>query len=348
VSAIRKIAANKRGDEVYEKFRGFADSVVSPHWSVYVNAQNYERLTAETDVKGVARQLVGHAFMAPTVFEPFKAVYIAGACFEESLLFILWSNLTNPNIHVEFKDVSNSFKLYRRSHDNGNLLDIYYGVDQSWSKSARDNVVERVDGTIGSVLDAITEKAKEMVGSKLIAEFKNTDIKKPFFENCERLPNVSHGLNVYQHIDHAFLMSALNPPPAHFAFLKRYANVEPEVVQTAMFRQAMYQAANRTSIRDPNNTNLKMWFVPDSQTAYWLHSMYPGSRVHDLGLFNGPISKTNGKAGRPKVHSNATARKQAQRARERHIKDTILERLIRLDVANGLEYRNNARNAVHH
>ncbi|WP_262273425.1 hypothetical protein [Microvirga yunnanensis] len=346
VSAIRKIAFNKRGDEVYEKFREFADSVVSPHWSVYVNAQNYERLTTETDVKGVARKLVGHAFMAPSVFAPFKAVYIAGACFEESLLFILWSNLTTPNLHVGFKDVSNSFDLYRRSHDNGDLLDIYYGVDQPWSKSVRDKVVECVDGTTGSVLDAITEKAKEMVGSKLIAEFKNTDIKKPFFENCERLPNMAHGLNVYQHIDHAFLMSALNPPTPHFAFLKRYADVEPEVVQTAMFRQAMYQAANRTSIRDPKNLNPKMWFVPDSQTAYWLQSMYPGSRVHGLDLFKGPLSKTNGKAGRPKVHPNATARKQAQRAREKHIKDTIFERLTRLDVVNGLEYRNKNRTHI--
>jgi hypothetical protein len=331
---LRAMAKNRHQDQVYDLFRDFSDAVVSPQWDVYVLAESYARLTAGSDVDGVQRKLCGSALMLPAVFALFKKVLIAGACFEESIMFKLWSNMLSPTLKVEFADMSEKFKLLYTSHDNGNLLDIFYAVDVPWSKNLRHKSVTLKDGTEAMVFDAVIERAREMIGTEKVAEFYNADITGTMFQDSVCLPNVSHGLNTYQHIDHAVLMSALNPPTAHFAFLEKYASISPDEVQTAMYRQATYQAANRTSIRDQQNKKRKKWFVADRKTAEWLQGMYAGASIHNLGLF-ASTANISAKAGRPKVHATQADKAKAYRTRKEHKNRILVERDLRVDLVNG-------------
>ena len=65
-----------------------------------------------------------------------------------------------------------------------------------------------------------------------------------------RLPNSPFGSNAYQQIHNAVILSALNPPPAHFAFLDALG-INSTEVKRAGYWQAVYQAAMRTSLRNP-------------------------------------------------------------------------------------------------
>ena len=50
----------------------------------------------------------------------------------------------------------------------------------------------------------------------------NKDVPDDIFKGRgQRLPNSPFGLNPYQHLHHAVILSALNPPPAHFCFPRR-------------------------------------------------------------------------------------------------------------------------------
>jgi hypothetical protein len=108
------------------------------------------------------------------VFEKFRTVIIAGACFEESMMHLLWSNPANPNFEVQFEDWSHKFALRYNQHRNGGLIDIYYGVNAPWSKNLRNSQVLLKDGREATVYDAIRNRAKEMLDGEKVAEFLNT------------------------------------------------------------------------------------------------------------------------------------------------------------------------------
>ena len=69
----------------------------------------------------------------------------------------------------------------------------------------------------------------------------------------QRLPNSPFGLNCYQHLHHAVILSALNPPPAHFSFLDALG-FDSREVKRAGYWQAVYQAVMRISPRNPDDT----------------------------------------------------------------------------------------------
>ena len=113
-----------------------------------------------------------------------------------------------------------------------------------------------------------------------------------------RLPNSPFGLNPYQHIHNAVILSALNPPPAHFSFLNAVGFNSREVRQSGYW-QACYQAAMRISLRNPDDANNRM-IVMDRATADWMAGMFPSCTVAPLGgLGDMPVK---GKPGRTREH----------------------------------------------
>ena len=126
----------------------------------------------------------------------------------------------------------------------------------------------------------------------------------------QRLPNSPFGLNPYQHLHHAVILSALNPPPAHFAFLDALG-FDSREVKRAGYWQACYQAAMRISLRNPDDTNAKTVIVMDRATAEWMAGMFPGCSVALLGgMGDMPVK---GKPGRTREHDCDTDRKRASR-----------------------------------
>jgi hypothetical protein len=109
-----------------------------------------------------------------------------------------------------------------------------------------------------------------------------------------RLPNVQHGLNEFDHVDNIVILSALNPTPAHFSFLKS-KRVIPAQVSIAIHGNHVYQAVLRTSIRTSCRKH-KTILVPDSETAAYLSALFPNSKIEtvDIGIKDAFKSKKPG------------------------------------------------------
>ncbi|MCK2056635.1 DEAD/DEAH box helicase family protein [Methylobacterium sp. 37f] len=322
---LSNYAKNPLGDDVAKLFADFAKVITSPSWSTYVLASNYNRLVEDTG-DHQSRQLLAFGLRSPTVLDVFKKVVVAAACFTDSLMYLLWKEWKDPDIAVVFTDITDSFNLRYTTHNNGHLVDIYYGITGRWSKTAQADV--DADGITS--LSAITNAAAVLIGTESYAWFANADVPTPLGK-CDRLPNVSHGLNTFQHINHVIAVSALNPTPAHFNFLKEFAGIDADIVQTAMTRQAIYQAICRTSIRDITNLDRKIWVVPDRKTAEWLQQIFVGAAIHDLGL---GITKAD--AGRPRVHADDAARSRAFRQKKADAAIVRHQRRIRAELINGV------------
>lgn len=326
------IAENSKQDEVYGRFfQAFAGRVLSPDWQVFVQASSFMALKAEIDVPGIKRQLVASAVLRPTIFEGFRRVIIMSACFEESLMYMLWSRM--PTINVEFRDVTSMIKLRYREHVNGDCLDIHYAIDGSWSKTARGRTVRTLDGDEVELFDGIRAAARGLLGdASRCAYLVNNDVGDDADETAERLPAFSHGLNTYQHLHNAVLLIAINPPPGHFGFLQRFADIEAEDIRSAMYRACVYQAAMRISLRDPECRVARKLVVPDRATAEWLSVMFPGSRVHDLGVFETGNPR---KRRADRMYESSAERQAAYRKRVAYAAPILLDRELRVKLVNG-------------
>jgi hypothetical protein len=101
--------------------------------------------------------------------------------------------------------------------------------------------------------------------------------------SATQLPNSPHGRNDFQHFHNVVVLSALNPPPTHFAFMDSLG-VSGDALKTAHYRSAVYQAVMRTSIRNPHDVTPKTVIVMDRPTAHWLADCFPGARVEQLNI----------------------------------------------------------------
>ena len=298
---LQAIARNVEGDQVWTVFQQFAQKVVSDHWSAYVLDDQFCNLIESS---GENRKLLTFAHLKPSLFEGFATATIMGACFEESVLFHLWMAMgVKFRTHTTIQN-----RLRYQQHDNGGLLTIRYATEESWSKNFRDKPLSGDQAR--TVLDQVVERVKQAVGDVDFVWMGNKDNNDDIFNgHGHRLPNSPHGLNPYQHIHHAVILAALNPPPAHFSFLDALG-LDSSEVKRAGYWQSCYQAAMRISLRNPADRNPKTVTVMDRATADWLATMFPGCAIEALGL-NGMPSK--GKPGRPREHASTADRKRAHR-----------------------------------
>jgi len=301
---LERMARNKRGDQVWDIFQQFANVLQSPHWSAYVLDDQYTNLVNHV---GERRKLLAFAHLRPSLLDGFASATVMGACFKQSVLYQLWSAMG-----VKFTPHKAITKRLRyTTHGNGDLLTIRYATEEDWSKNFRDKTIDGA-GT-QTVGDRVVQLITETLGHDQFVWMGNKDIPDSAFGGRgQRLPNSPFGLNPYQHIHNAVVLSALNPPPAHFAFLDALGFNSREV-KRAGYWQAAYQAAMRTSLRNPEDTNAKTVIVMDHATAAWMASLFPGCTVASLdGLGDVP---TKGKSGRQRTHDCDADRKRAHRDR---------------------------------
>jgi hypothetical protein len=299
-AALERMARNKNCDQVWDIFRQFSNLLISPHWSAYVLDDQYTNL-----IKGVGerRKLLAFAHLKPSLLDGFAAGTIMGACFQQSALYQLWSAAG-----VQFQPHKPITKGLRYTkHGNGELLTFLFATGEDWSKNFRDKTL--TDGV--TVQDRVVQRAAETFADVEFAWMANKDVADDIFKGRgSRLPNSPFGLNCYQHLHHAAILSALNPPPAHFSFLDALG-FDSREVKRAGYWQACYQAAMRISLRNPDDTNAKTVIVMDRATAEWMSSMFPGCSTAPLGdMGDMPVK---GKPGRPREHDGDTDRKRACR-----------------------------------
>jgi hypothetical protein len=300
--ALEEIARNKDCDEVYDIFQQFANVLISQHWCAYVLENQYSNLINSS---GEKRKLLAFAHLMPSLLDGFASATIMGACFKDSVLYQLWA--AGGVRFQRHKPIARGLRY--REHGNGHLLTIRYGTEEDWSKNLRDKMIGGADRC--SVMDRVVARVKDTLGHNPFVWMGNKDVPDAIFGgHGQRLPNSPFGLNPYQGIHNAVILSALNPPPAHFAFLDALGFDSREVKQ-AGYWQAVYQAAMRISLRNPDDTNPKTVIVMDRATAEWLANLFPGCTVAPLGGLEGMPVK--GKPGRPRVHTSSADKKRVQR-----------------------------------
>lgn len=303
--AIGRIASNQRGDEVWNLFRDVAGKIASRHWKCYVNAKQFSDITQRHQ----PHKILIYSLLQPSLFSGFASVTIMGACFEDSVLYHMWSELGFN--FVPHPVIQSGLRLNK--HTNGNLLAIKYATTAPWSKTFR--ATSLVDGEGANVLDGIVRRITEELAGKNFVWMGNRDIDDGIFGNAGcRLPNSPHGLNNYQQFHDVAVISALNPKPAHFGFLQSFG-LDSGDVRRAGYWQQVYQACCRTSLRNPLDTNPKTVIVMDLDSANWLAEQFPGATVMPLGVVGLPVQR---KVGRPRIHANSAARKRACRDKWKH------------------------------
>ena len=147
----------------------------------------------------------------PSIVNEFASVLIAGANFEDTGLYALWSKMG-----VRFEaDVGFTDELRYRTHTNGNLATVHFALDRNWSR----NLLEQsTDGK--SNLERLRDAAKSVVDGREFLWQANKSVPDNFFRGCgQRLPNNPLGLNEFDTVHDMVFMSALNPSPAHAKFL---------------------------------------------------------------------------------------------------------------------------------
>jgi len=311
---LRKIARNPRGDDNWGRFKGLAERVLSPHWDVFALQSNYQGLLRGD---GETRQLVTHSMLKPSIFVGFKQVILASALFTESILYKLWTAQG-----VQLQPVADAMlkRLRYRQHLNGALITIRYLLDRDWSKTLRDKPI-CLDGE--EMLRSLRDRLPGMIcaahDGHPFAWMGNNDIPDDYFgaANAIRLPNSPHGLNGFQHLHHAVVLSALNATPAHFRFMET-RGIAGDELRTASYRSAVYQAAMRISIRDPNDLTPKTITIMDAVTARWLGDRFPGCRVETLS--NSGLVIPRSPVGRPRQYDSDAERLLAHRCKKRHRK----------------------------
>jgi hypothetical protein len=319
--ALEAIAQNKDRDQVWDIIQQFAAVLLSSHWSAYVLDDQYTNLIAS---EGEQRKLLAFSHLKPSLFDGFASATILGACFRQSVLYHLWLGMG-----VRFRPHRAIQKGLRyTTHQNGSLLTIRYATEEDWSKSYRDKPMTLGDAT--TIFDRVVQRVGEVFGASDFVWMGNKDTPDDTFDGRgHRLPNSPYGLNPYAHIHNAVILSALLPPPAHFAFLDALGFDSREVKQ-AGYWQAVYQAAMRISLRNPDDNSPKTVIVMDRATAEWMATMFPGCRVARLDGIGDMPSK--GKAGRHRQHVDDADRKRAHRDRFK------LELHAALDLINGRDH----------
>jgi hypothetical protein len=295
-----------------------AKTLLSPKWTSYARIETFNAL-----VNGKGEKLTLHSVLRPRIFSGFRKVTMLGANFTNSLLYKMW---TLEGVIFE-EDHELKGGLRTSEHSNGGLVTIYYGLDAPWSKSVRD----RQDKIIWRKLVAAAE---DRMSGQPFGWIANKDINTDPFPGlpAESLPQVSHGLNSFQHLDNVVFLSARLPSPDHFAFLE-WMGIGGEEVRRATYFEPVYQTVLRCSIRDPNNVNPKVVVIPDRSAAEFLQSLLPGSKVANLNIDLEGVSVIRAR-GRPKKHQDGTGRVQHHRAK-RQVEINQLSAIMNSDPSGG-------------
>jgi hypothetical protein len=320
--SLDAIARNANGDDVLKVISGLAKRIQSPYWHVHILQSNYSNLITppRRNATRGSRKLITYSLLQPSIFQHFKRVILASALFEDSMLYRLWTaqGVDLQPVGAEFREA-----LRYQHHDNGSLITINYVSDADWSKTQRDRLMQVGDSASKArVRDALPSIIADSVGDEPFAWMGNKDLPDDFFGSAQalRLPNSPHGLNSFQHLHNVVVISALNPPPAHFRFMQAQG-VNGEDLRRAHYQAAVYQAVMRISVRNPADMTPKTITVMDKSTALWLQGLFPCAAINALGAQMSIIAP--GKPGRKRIHDSSANRVRASRDRKRALKATL-------------------------
>ncbi|UPJ96405.1 DEAD/DEAH box helicase family protein [Bradyrhizobium sp. 172] len=303
---LKALARNPDEDELLEMFRETANILTTKHWRSFVHVESYYKL-----LSGQAKALNIHSVLMPSLVNDFASVLIAGANFEDTGLFALWSKMA-----VSFKpDEAMAEGLRYRQHGNGNLATIHYALDRNWSRHLLEQETEGKPN-----LERLRDTAKLVFQGRDFLWQANKSVPDNFFKFGQRLPNNPLGLNEFDKVHDVVFLSALNPSPAHARFLQSRGLTQTEIERQGYCGVA-YQAVMRTSLRDATDEHPKNIIVPDERLAQYLADMLPGATLAKLDT---GIADQVDRGGRPRVHQDNAEKMRRRREKESKIRAELL------------------------
>ena len=296
---LRNLRENTAHDDVDKIYQPLADRVLSDEYEVYVQNQNYKGLLAGENGE---KKMLLFAVRRPKLLLRFKACLIMAAQFKETLLYKIWSRMGVTFIEEEdFKS-----DLNQTTHQNGCQVTFYYGYDQNWSKTTKDDKANKLT-------ENLIEAALKVLDGKECLLLRNNGCEKSThlleLDAFRSLPGKSHGQNQFKGYNNVLVLAAFNPSPPAIKFLKIMYGIDNTSTKRGIMGYEIYQAVMRSSLRDRSNVSPKIIIVPDKATAEWLSSLFPGSSCRSLSL-DQPTPKRRG----PKaVHVSSIERQRASR-----------------------------------
>jgi hypothetical protein len=311
-ATIRKMAENRNKDALYGLVNDFTRRIHHGRYSTFIDLKSYNGLlTGSKDDQFLAT----YSMLNPSVFLGFKSVLLAGARAEETILY-KWFEGKGVKF-VRDEDLMN--KLRYTEHENGHLIEFHYASERNWSKTEQNNDP--------SFRPRFLEAVQSLFDDDEFVWQDNIVNEKESFSGLLHAYNVGHsphGLNQYQHLNKAVIMSALNYSRNEGGFLTNMCDIGPDEQRIALAYHSAYQTYNRISVRNPTNTHRKIVVLPDRQNAAWQHERFPGSVIIPLGIDLRDAVRTRS----DKRYAHATDRKRAQRDRLKDRQDEIMNGLM--------------------
>ena len=308
---LQEIADNEREDEVFKFLGEWVRTLCNVNWKTFIHDTNFAGLLA-----GTYTDVQPECVLDPRLLYRFREATILSANFEETLCFKLWSALG-----VEFVENTALTRELREMPCDAKLL-IKYCLDKPWSNRKAETFI---DGkTMREWMIKIIDKDMKARGLKMDEGSLTLDNKKYDHEelflwaNTAPLPARSEGLNMYQDYNNVIVLGAYNPVPHTIAFLKNHFALEAGDIKDAVMHQNLYQAVMRSSLRNPDNHDGKVFYVPDLGCAEYLAGMYPNARLTKFGDLSEP------RAGRPRQHASDKERMAAKRRELREEKRRMM------------------------
>jgi hypothetical protein len=310
---LQEIADNEREDEIFAKLGEWVRTVCNGNWCSYIHDEELARLLAD-EFDFFQPQCI----LDPELLHRFREVTILSANFEETLCYKLWSTM-----NVNFVEHTAFVRELREVPTSAELI-IKYCLDKPWSAKKADKVIEGKN--IRQWMIEIIEKDMRERGLTgiLTLDNKKHDNEELFsWANSAPLPQVSHGLNTFQDYNNVVMLGAYNPPPHTIKFLKHHFCLDAADIKDGIMHQNLYQAAMRSSLRDPNNHDQKIIYVPDKGCAEYLAGIYNNATFSKFGAMSEP------KTGRPRKHASdkermATKRQELRKQKARDMDKQLL------------------------
>lgn len=307
--AIDEMALNRSGDMARGVTQTALAHVNSPHWIVVADEENFARFQANAETEpGKVAGLHLYGLLQPSIMDGWKSATLMAANLTHTVAYrywLSWGVRFTPHTHI---------KPRYRVHPNGEQLTIYYATERNWSKGLRDKTVDDPERGGVPLLDNIVARVNALHDGRPFAWQANKDVGDDLFDPMRaiRLPHVSHGLNSFQHFDHAVVLGAMNPTPTQFRVLHDLTQINGEEAADAIYREAAYQTACRCSIRDLSRRAARTMVVADRAAAAFLAERFPGAAVLPLpGVDPAPADRR--RTAQRRIHKDEASRVAAYR-----------------------------------
>jgi len=306
-SQMEALRVNKSGDQLLGLFSEIATHLLDDNRTVMIETAEYNALLSGKRPQG---ELNFFSILRAEVVADYKSVTFMGANASETELFILWESLSE----VQFQEHPHLSKGLRfKQHGNGQRLTVNFLFEHEWSISRSRRVNPQTGRTL---LEDVGQFVQDHFAGQRFLWVANKAADMSMFDQNDRLPAVSHGLNKahFQSCNAVVSLIALVHNHASAKFLGMLGLTDAQV-RTVICYQSEYQAVMRCSLRQPAATAPVTVIVPSRASATWLASKFDGCTVTKLET---GLDWEVGKAGRPKAgKAPKTAKQRMREMRER-------------------------------